>query len=75
MGTNEKKMTLRAMERLRKERENKGKKDSYSYKHIKDLREDDVVRKIKMKNGGIVRGKARGGGAATKGLGFNVSPN
>ena len=63
------------MERLRKERENKGKKDSYSYKHIKDLREDDVVRKIKMKNGGIVRGKARGGGAAIKGLGYNVSPN
>jgi hypothetical protein len=23
----------------------------------------------------IVRGKARGGGAATKGLGYNVSPN
>ena len=24
---------------------------------------------------GIVRGKARGGGAATKGLGYNVRPN
>ena len=28
-----------------------------------------------MKDGGIVRGKARGGGAATKGLGYNVRPN
>jgi hypothetical protein len=31
-----------------------------------------------MKSGGpakIVRGKVRGGGAATKGLGFNISPN
>tara|TARA_R100001509_G_scaffold97232_1_gene56576 strand:+ start:117 stop:284 length:168 start_codon:yes stop_codon:yes gene_type:complete len=27
---------------------------------------------IKKKDGGIVRGKARGGGAATKGLGYNV---
>ena len=24
---------------------------------------------------GIVRGKARGGGAATKGLGYNIRPN
>ena len=29
----------------------------------------------RMKDGGIVRGKARGGGAATKGLGYNVRPN
>tara|TARA_R100001480_G_C4700726_1_gene177484 strand:+ start:350 stop:694 length:345 start_codon:yes stop_codon:yes gene_type:complete len=28
-----------------------------------------------MKNGGVVRGKARGGGAATRGLGYNVEPN
>ena len=32
-----------------------------------------------MKDGGsvngVVRGKARGGGAATKGLGYNVRPN
>ena len=28
-----------------------------------------------MKNGGVVRGKARGGGAATRGLGYNVKPN
>jgi len=30
---------------------------------------------IKKKDGGPVRGKARGGGAATKGLGYNVRPN
>ena len=34
---------------------------------------------VKKKDGGpvkgIVRGKARGGGAATKGLGYNVRPN
>ncbi len=30
---------------------------------------------IKKKDGGVVRGKARGGGAATKGLGYNVRPN
>ena len=30
---------------------------------------------IKKKAGGIVRGKARGGGAATRGLGYNVKPN
>lgn len=30
---------------------------------------------IKKKDGGIVRGKARGGGAATKGLGYNERPN
>ena len=28
-----------------------------------------------MKDGGGVRGTARGGGAATKGLGYNVRPN
>ena len=28
-----------------------------------------------MKDGGVVRGTARGGGAATKGLMFNVSPS
>ena len=28
-----------------------------------------------MKDGGVVRGKAGGGGAATKGLGYNVRPN
>ena len=28
-----------------------------------------------MKDGGVVRGTARGGGAATKGLGYNVRPN
>ncbi len=27
------------------------------------------------KDGGVVRGTARGGGAATKGLGYNVRPN
>ena len=30
---------------------------------------------IKKKDGGIVRGKARGMGAATKGGGYNVEPN
>jgi len=30
---------------------------------------------IKKKHGGPVRGKARGGGAATRGLGYNVKPN
>ena len=78
MGKNEDKMTLRAMERLRKERENKGKKKSYTYSHIKDLREDDVIRKIEMKKkGGKVGyssgGYCRGGGAATKGTKYNGS--
>ena len=74
MGKNEDKMTLKAMARLRKEREEKAKKKSsgsYSYSHIKDLG-DKVVRKIKMKKGGAVKGYKNGGscrgmGAATQG--------
>ena len=31
-----------------------------------------VIKAGKYKKGGAVRGKARGGGAATKGLGYNV---
>jgi len=77
MGKNEDKMTAKAMERMRKEREEKAKKKasgSYSYSHIKDLG-DDVVRKIKMKKGGAVKGYKHGGecrgyGAATQGKGF-----
>ena len=34
-----------------------------------------VIKAGKYKDGGVVRGKARGGGAATKGLGYNVRPN
>ena len=77
MGKNEDKMTAKAMERMRKEREEKAKKKasgSYSYSHIRDLG-DDVVRKIKMKKGGAVKGykdggSCRGGGAATQGTKF-----
>jgi bifunctional DNA-binding transcriptional regulator/antitoxin component of YhaV-PrlF toxin-antitoxin module len=34
-----------------------------------------VRNKMGLKDGGVVRGTARGGGAATKGLGYNVRPN
>jgi hypothetical protein len=53
-------------------------------KKFPDLNKDGKITKadilmgrgvIKKKVGGIVRGKARGGGAATKGLGYNVRPN
>ena len=49
---------------------------------IKDGGLAEATAKLKaqgLKDGGpvkgIVRGKARGGGAATKGLGYNVRPN
>jgi hypothetical protein len=53
-------------------------------KKFPDLNKDGKITKadilmgrgvIKKKDGGTVRGKARGGGAATKGLGYNVRPN
>ena len=53
-------------------------------KQFPDLSNDGKVTKkdiligrgvIKKKDGGVVRGTARGGGAATKGLGYNVRPN
>jgi len=75
MSDSAKKFTAEAMERERLKRElkkaMKDKKTSYSYKTL-----EEKIRKLEMNKGGsVVRGKARGGGAATKGLGYNKSPN
>ena len=58
------------------------KKKKPGVKTMKDGGLAEATAKLKaqgLKDGGpvsgIVRGKARGGGAATKGLGYNVRPN
>ena len=75
----EQKFKRKALDKIKKIAKPKSK-----LKQFPDLSGDGKITKkdilmgrgvIKKKDGGIVRGKARGGGAATKGLGYNVRPN